>query len=46
MAFETSGAAIRASIPGIARPQVVATVSALSPSRHIVATTASVIGRG
>ena len=36
-------AAMRASIPGIARPQVLATVSAESPSRHIVATTASVI---
>ena len=30
-------------MPGIARPQVVATVSAESPSRHIVTTTASVI---
>ena len=30
-------------MPGIARPQVFATMSAESPSRHIVATTASVI---
>ena len=38
-----SSASMRVSMPGIARPQVVATVSAESPSRHIVATTASVI---
>ncbi len=30
-------------MPGIARPHVFATTSAESPSRHIVATTASVI---
>ena len=34
---------MRVSMPGIARPQVVATVSAESPSRHIVTTTASVM---
>ena len=34
---------MRVSMPGIARPLVVATVSAESPSRHIVTTTASVM---
>ena len=34
---------ILVSMPGIARPFVVATVSAESPSRHMVTTTASVI---
>ena len=34
---------MRVSMPGIARPQVVATVSAESPSRHMVTTTASVM---
>ena len=35
--------AMRVSMPGMARPLVVATVSAESPSRHIVTTTASVM---
>ena len=36
-------ASMRTSMPGIARPLVVATVSAGSPSRHMVTTTASVM---